>query len=436
MKRFEELEVVGDGAFGTVTKCRDRETGELVAIKRMKKRFSSFDECLQLKEVKSLRKIKHINVVKLLQVFRENEYLYLVFELMGKSLLKTINETGGYTESEVRGIMKQILTGLSYIHRQGFFHRDMKPDNVLWKDDVLKIADFGLAREIRSRPPFTEYVSTRWYRAPEIILRSENYNSPVDIWAAAAIMAELYTARPLFQGNSETDQLYKICAILGPPNQNTWPDGIRLATKTGFRFMTQPGTGLAQAVPRASKQALDLMNEMLRFDPAKRPSATQALQHPFFSDDDKYDERNNNIAKNNNQQVNNSFENTSLYTNSNTQQNYNSVSNDIINQNPKGYTLPSKKEENELDQILSSFMDNNSNNYSNTYNIINKKESETISGKSGYTSSLAKNAAKASLNTGSKNQLFKPRNKSSLAKPVDPLADPYFDIDDDLFSKY
>jgi protein kinase len=285
MKRFEELEVLGNGAFGIVTKCRDRETGDIIAIKKMKQRYASFDECLQLKEVKSLRKIKHANVVKLLQIFRENEYLYLVFELLGKSLLRTINERVSYPESEVRTIMNQILTGLAHIHRQGFFHRDMKPDNVCWKDDSLKITDFGLAREIRSRPPYTEYAGTRWYRAPEVILRAEFYNSPVDIWAAGVIMAELYSGRPLFQGISETDQLYKIFGVLGAPTQKTWPDAIKLAARLGLRFPNTVPVGLESLVPNASPAGMRLLSELLRYDPARRPTATQALQHEFFTSD-------------------------------------------------------------------------------------------------------------------------------------------------------
>jgi protein kinase len=249
MRRYEELEVLGNGAFGTVTKCRDRETGEIVAIKKMKQRYSSFDECLQLKEVKSLRKIKHDNVVKLLQVFRENEYLHLVFELLDKSLLKTLTERGSHPEDEVKSIMFQILTGLVAVHRQGFFHRDLKPDNLLWQGLTLKIADFGLAREIRSRPPFTEYCGTRWYRAPEIILRSEFYNSPVDIWSAGVIMAELFLGKPVFQGTSETDQIYKIFGVLGTPTQRTWPDGIRLANRIGIRFPTTTSPGIVSLLP-------------------------------------------------------------------------------------------------------------------------------------------------------------------------------------------
>ena len=101
------------------------------------------------------------------------------------------------------------------MHRQGYFHRDMKPENLLEYNGIIKIADFGLAKEINSKPPFTDYVSTRWYRAPEVILRSNNYNAPIDIFAIGAIMAELYKSWPLFPGVSETDQIYKICQVLG-----------------------------------------------------------------------------------------------------------------------------------------------------------------------------------------------------------------------------
>merc|ERR1719188_1079477 len=107
--------------------------------------------------------------------------------------------------------MFQVMQAMHHVHRNGYFHRDMKPENILVRGDSVKLADFGLAREIRARPPFTDYVSTRWYRAPEALLRSTSYNSPIDLWACGGIMAELYTFRPLMQGTSESDQLFKIC---------------------------------------------------------------------------------------------------------------------------------------------------------------------------------------------------------------------------------
>ncbi len=146
----------------------------------------------------------------------------------------------------------------------------------------LITADFGLAREIRSRPPYTDYVSTRWYRAPEVLLRSLNYNSPIDIWACGAIMAELYTFRPIFPGSSEPDEIYKICSVLGTPDAKTWPEGLKLASAMNYTFPRFVQTPLAQLIPNASAQAIELMTAMLFFDPKKRPTAAQALAMPYF----------------------------------------------------------------------------------------------------------------------------------------------------------
>jgi serine/threonine protein kinase len=141
-------------------------------------------------------------------------------------------------EENIKAYFIQILEGLAYIHKQGFFHRDLKPENVLYQQssDTLKLADFGLAREIRSQPPYTDYVSTRWYRAPELILRATSYSSPVDIFAAGCILAELYIMRPLFPGTSEIDQLIKICQTMGTPSQADWAEGYKLAQKTNFSW--------------------------------------------------------------------------------------------------------------------------------------------------------------------------------------------------------
>lgn len=146
----------------------------------------------------------------------------------------------------------------------------------------MKIADFGLAREIDSRPPFTDYVSTRWYRAPEILLRSTTYSTPIDIFAVGTIMAEMYTMRPLFPGSSEIDQIYKICTVLGTPSRSEWKKGYELAQQIGFKFPQCNAQSLASIVQNASDAAIELMKAMLEYDPAKRPTASECLQFEFF----------------------------------------------------------------------------------------------------------------------------------------------------------
>merc|ERR1719158_1031565 len=138
-------------------------------------------------------------------------------------------------EHKIRNFMYQIFQGLAYMHKHGFFHRDIKPENMLVTKETVKMADFGLAREIRSRPPFTDYVSTRWYRAPEVLLRFPAYSAPVDVWAAGALMAELYTLRPLFPGSSEADEICKICSVIGTPSGDAWAEGLSQGSRIGFR---------------------------------------------------------------------------------------------------------------------------------------------------------------------------------------------------------
>ena len=148
----------------------------------------------------------------------------------------------------------------------------MKPENVLCNGtQLLKIADFGLAREIRSRPPYTDYVSTRWYRAPEILLRSTAYNSPIDLWALGTMMAELYNLRPLFPGTSEIDMIFKVVAVLGTPQKHAWPNAHKLAKAMSFSFPQMVATSLETLIPGASAAGVDLMRNLLLWNPAKRP---------------------------------------------------------------------------------------------------------------------------------------------------------------------
>lgn len=284
MKRYQTLKDLGDGTYGSVSLARNRETGETVAVKKMKRKYYSWEECINLREVKSLRKLNHANVVKLKELIREDDQLYFVFEYMKENLYQMMKSRDKLIpESMIRNIIYQVLQGLAFIHKHGFFHRDMKPENLLCTGpELVKIADFGLAREIRSRPPYTDYVSTRWYRAPEVLLRSTNYSSPIDIWAVGCIMAELYTLRPLFPGSSEIDEIFKICSVLGTPTKDDWPEGYQLAAAMNFKFMQMRPTALKELISNASPEAIQLMRDMLMWDPKKRPTCAQALRYPYF----------------------------------------------------------------------------------------------------------------------------------------------------------
>ncbi|KAK9944728.1 hypothetical protein M0R45_010282 [Rubus argutus] len=256
---YKILEELGDGTCGSVYKARDWRTNEIVAVKKMKRKFFFWEEYWRLREIKVLRKLNHPNIIKLKEVIRENNEVFLIFEYMNYNLYEIMKEQRRpFSEDEIRNFMSQLLHGLNHMHRRGYFHRDLKPENLLVTNDVLKVADFGLAREVSSMPPYTEYVSTRWYRAPEVLLQAKSYTPAIDMWAAGAILAELFTLSPIFPGESEIDQLFKICCVLG------------LACKP-LRYHSN-----------ASPEAIDLIMQLCSWDPSKRPAADESLQHPFF----------------------------------------------------------------------------------------------------------------------------------------------------------
>lgn len=298
MENYEIICRLGGGSFADVYKAIEKSTGEYVAVKVLKKKYTNWEECLELRETKSLKKLQEDgklskqkgidNIIKLKEMIfiKETGTLNLIFEYMEKDLFELMKQrsTTKFTENQIRNILYQVLQGLSFMHKYGFFHRDLKPENLLIIGDTIKIADFGLAREIRSIPPYTEYVSTRYYRAPECILKSSNYNSPIDIWALGCIMAEMYLhPQPLFFGNNEKEVLYRICSVLGTPTHAVWPEGMQQAKKYEIKFPNCPGTSLSQIIPSASKEAIELMYQMISWDPNKRATANNLLNHPFFS---------------------------------------------------------------------------------------------------------------------------------------------------------
>ena len=156
--------------------------------------------------MESLIKLSHPCIVKLYEIILEKGTLHFVFEYLDQNVYEIMKDRKKlFSEHQIRNILFQTLQGLAYMHKKNYFHRDLKPENLLCYNQTVKIADFGLAKECDARPPYTDYVSTRWYRAPEILLRSPDYNAPIDIFALGAIMAELFTMRPLFPGQSEQD---------------------------------------------------------------------------------------------------------------------------------------------------------------------------------------------------------------------------------------
>ncbi|PNS97280.1 hypothetical protein POPTR_016G012801v4 [Populus trichocarpa] len=286
MERYRLINELGEGTYGSVLKAINNESGEVVAIKQMKRRYDSWEECLSLRELKSLRNLHHPNIVMLKELVRQNSILYFVFEYMEQNLYQVISDRKIlFSEVEVRNLCRQVFQGLAYMHQKGYFHRDLKPENLLVTEDVVKIADFGLAREIDSQPPYTQYVSTRWYRAPEVMLRSDCYSSKVDMWAMGAIMAELFTLRPLFPGTNEGNQMYRICSVFGTPTIDSWADGIHLARTLNYQFPNFDGVQLSALIPSASEEAIDLISMLCSWNPCNRPTAEEALKHPFFRND-------------------------------------------------------------------------------------------------------------------------------------------------------
>ncbi|KAL2239670.1 UNVERIFIED_CONTAM: Serine/threonine-protein kinase MHK [Sesamum indicum] len=283
MERYRILAELGNGTSGSVYKAVHIETSDIVAVKKMKRKFYHWEECVNLREVKSLRKLNHPNVIKLLEIVQENNELFFIFEYMDHNLYQIMKDRQeSFSEEEIRGLMYQVLQGLAHVHKHGYIHRDLKPENLLVTNNKIKIADFGLARELSSIPPYTDYVSTRWYRAPEVLLQSSFYTPAIDMWAIGAILAELFTLCPIFPGESEIDQLYKICCVLGAPDWKTFPEATNISRLVDITYSEIMAADLSDVIPNASLEAIDLIKQLCSWDPLKRPTADECMRHPFF----------------------------------------------------------------------------------------------------------------------------------------------------------
>jgi len=258
-----------------------------VALKKI--RLEAEDEGVPstaIREISLLKELSHPNIVSLCNVVHEDNKLYLVFEYLDQDLKKYMEMCGKNLHYMlVKSYLQQLIKGIAHCHSHRVLHRDLKPQNLLIdKKGVLKLADFGLARAfgvpVRT---YTHEVVTLWYRAPEILLGGKQYSTPVDIWSIGCIYAEMVTRCPLFPGDSEIDQLFRIFRCLGTPNEEMWP-GVSQFADYKTTFPQWSPVPLKTAVEGLDELGLDLLSKMLTYEPSKRISARDALRHPFFDD--------------------------------------------------------------------------------------------------------------------------------------------------------
>ncbi|BBN01245.1 mitogen-activated protein kinase 15 [Marchantia polymorpha subsp. ruderalis] len=294
LRKYHVCQKLGKGAYGIVWKAIDRRTNEVVALKKIFDAFqNSTDAQRTFREVMFLQEMNdHDNIIKLLNVLKaENDRdLYLVFEYMETDLHAVIR-ANILEDVHKQFIMYQLLKGLKYMHSAELLHRDIKPSNLLLDSECqVKLADFGLARSVAQLkddagniPVLTDYVATRWYRAPEILLGSTKYTYGVDMWSSGCILGELLNGKPIFPGTSTMNQIEKILEVIGRPAPE---DVAALESPFAATMLDNMPTltkNFAQVFPTASPNAEDLLHRLLHFNPIKRLTAEEALRHPYLA---------------------------------------------------------------------------------------------------------------------------------------------------------
>ncbi|KAK0236538.1 kinase-like domain-containing protein [Armillaria nabsnona] len=290
MERYSKVEKVGAGTYGVVYKARDTSTNQIVALKKI--RLEAEDEGVPstaIREISLLKELKDDHVVRLLDIVHADQKLYLVFEFLDVDLkrymdLANKNHTPITLEMSKK-FFHQLNSGLLYCHSHRILHRDLKPQNLLIdKHNNLKLADFGLARAFGiPMRTYTHEVVTLWYRAPEVLLGSRHYSTAIDMWSVGAIFAEMACqGQPLFPGDSEIDQIFKIFRILGTPNEDIWP-GVSNLPDYKATFPRWGVQDISRLVPDLDPAGIDILRRLLAYDSARRISAKRVLQHPYFA---------------------------------------------------------------------------------------------------------------------------------------------------------
>ncbi|CAD8179014.1 unnamed protein product [Paramecium octaurelia] len=286
MNQYKLVGKKGEGTFSEVIKSQSFKTGNYVAIKCMKNKFTSIEQVNHLREIQALRKLSpHEHIIKLIEVLYDEPTgrLALVFELMEQNLYEHIKgRRQPLNPQKVKSFMYQLLKSIDHMHRNGIFHRDIKPENILLNSDHLKLADFGSCKGIYSKHPYTEYISTRWYRAPECLLTDGYYDQKMDLWGVGCVMFEIIALFPLFPGTNELDQVNKIHNILGTPNPKVFDRFRKQATHMEINFPNKHGSGIERLLQGQTKECIDLIKMLLVYDPEERITAQTALRHEYF----------------------------------------------------------------------------------------------------------------------------------------------------------
>ncbi|KRZ66046.1 Cyclin-dependent kinase 2 [Trichinella papuae] len=283
---YKRLCHIGEGTYGVVYKGINVKSKRVVAMKKIK-----FDDTTEgippscLREISILKMLKHKNIIKLLNLCVERDRIYLILEYMQCDLKQVMNVYYPRLPSKMtKSLMWQLLQALSYCHLKRIMHRDLKPQNLLVNEfGILKVADFGLARSF-SLPcrTYSHDVVTLWYRPPELLLGCKFYGASIDVWSAGCIFAEMICNEPLFSGDSEIGQLFKIFQILGTPNAVVWPEFPNLPDSSReFPFWT-PVKDLKSVVRGISNNEKELLQKMLIYNPDERISSSAAMKHKYF----------------------------------------------------------------------------------------------------------------------------------------------------------
>ncbi|KAF9585381.1 Cyclin-dependent kinase catalytic subunit [Lunasporangiospora selenospora] len=283
---YQKMEKIGEGTYGVVYKAQQRATGRTVALKKIRLENEDEGKCVPstaIREISLLKELRHEHIVQLLDIIHDESKLYLVFEFLDLDLKRYMENITTAQGVGLPAEQVKLIQGVEFCHSRRILHRDLKPQNLLIDEDkTLKLADFGLARAFGiPLRTYTHEVVTLWYRAPEILLGSRHYSTAVDMWAVGCIFAEMLTKKALFPGDSEIDELFKIFKVRGTPTESLWP-GVSQLTDWKSTFPTWKPIALKPMFPSLCDDGLDLMEQMIEYDPARRISAKRALLHPYF----------------------------------------------------------------------------------------------------------------------------------------------------------